>query len=93
LKVEVLNGTVRSGIALWAARYLQSYHYVVPWVGDAKEKNYSATEVINWKGARYVAEAQALADVAGIDSSHIVTYDFPQKAIDLTLIVGKDWKN
>ncbi len=93
LKIEVLNGTERAGSALWAAQYLQSYDYMVPWIGDAKEKKYSRSELINWKGKKYGTEAQALADVAGIDRSHIITYDYPQKEVDFTVIVGKDWKN
>ncbi|MFC1517140.1 LCP family protein [Candidatus Margulisiibacteriota bacterium] len=92
LKVEVLNGTGITGFALKGAGYIRRQGYVVPWIGDAKNKDYSETVLVNWRGAKKIVEAEYLAKKIGVATQRIVNYDYPEKDIDFTVVLGKNWR-
>lgn len=92
IRVEVLNGTEQAGLASRGAKYLRKYKYDVPWIGDAKNKDYPQTMVVNWHGSKNLAEARKLAQLFGVGAKRIVNYDYPAKEIDFTVVIGENWK-
>ncbi len=90
LSVEILNGNNTNGAAAVLARFLKQNHYKVPWIGMAGHTDYDETMIVNWKGK--TAECVALANRLGIKPSNIVSYNKPDKKLDITIVLGKDWK-
>lgn len=91
LKIEVLNGSFIEGLALKGAQFMRKNNYIVPWIGDAVNKDYSETLLVNWRGSKYLGEANQIAKLLKISSQRIVNYDYPKKEIDFTVVLGKNW--
>lgn len=89
LSVEILNGAGYPYIAKKIAKNLKSKGVKVPWVGNAAHFNYDKTVLVDWKGL--TKEVLQLANSLKIDPKNIVSYNKPNKKLDVTLVIGKDW--
>jgi LCP family protein required for cell wall assembly len=89
LKIELLNGIGTGGIANKAASILRDLSLSVKRIENADKFDYNATQIIAWKGN--IDMALALATVFEINPNNIVIYDTPDKTIDITIVLGKDW--
>ncbi|NQY74258.1 MAG: LCP family protein [Candidatus Margulisbacteria bacterium] len=89
--IEILNGNGIDGEARWASAFLKERGYKIPWIGNAGSFNYEETLLVDWKGNtdRTIALAAALR----IDPSKIIVYDRPEKKLDVSIVLGKDWES
>ncbi len=85
--IEILNGTEIVGFALRAKKYLETFGIDVLEIGNAEIDNYQNTVIITRTTDQ---KATKFADL--IKCRKIVRGDeIPNKKIDLTLILGKDF--
>ncbi|HAR64005.1 MAG: hypothetical protein DKM50_12555 [Candidatus Margulisiibacteriota bacterium] len=91
LSVEILNGSGYPFIAKKIARELKVKGIKVPWVGNAAHFNYNKTIIVDWKGL--TKEVLQLSTSLKIDPKNIITYNKPNKKLDVTIVIGKDWKD
>lgn len=89
--VEVLNGNGIMGVAHAVSKKISKQGIKVYRIGNASHQEYENTILIDWKGNS--KEAKKIAKLFNIESSKIILYDKPQKKMDLTLVLGKDWDN
>ncbi len=89
VSVEILNGNGQIGLASKVAVILRNRGISVLKVGEAAHHNYQYTKIVDWKGKS--AEALKLASELHINPANIVKYNLPQKTLDVTLVLGKDW--
>jgi len=88
IRVEVLNGTGESGVSRRIAFYLRELGFDVVYYGNAKEK-LDKTVVVeridpNLKNAKIVAKELGC---------NLITYEpDPNKLLEVTVLVGKDYK-
>ncbi len=91
VKVQILNGCGKQGIAKRAQKWMESNDYDVRDVGNADRQDYRSSEVLNRSGN--AAAARDLARMLGIDESKIKRKAAaPGLDVDLTLIIGADNK-
>lgn len=91
VKVQVLNGCGKTGIARRAQQWMERNDYEVRDVGNADRQDYRSSEVINRSGN--ATAARDLARMLGIDESKIKRKAAPPGLdVDLTLIIGADNK-
>jgi len=89
VKVQILNGCGKTGIAKKAKEYLARHDYDVRDVGNADRQDYRFSEVLN-RGDHATA-ARDLARQLGIDESRIKRRAAPPGLdVELTLIIGSD---
>jgi hypothetical protein len=89
IKVQILNGCGKTGIAKKAREYLTKNNYEVRDVGNADRQDYRFSEVLNRSGS--ATAARDLAKLLGIDDSRIKKKPAsPGLDVDLTLIIGAD---
>ena len=89
LKVQVLNGCGAKGVADLYTNYLREYDYDVVDFKNADNFNYSSTTIIVHNNNLFVED---LADLLNINSKNI-DYLFTKNIFyDLTVIIGKDYK-
>ncbi|MCL5407027.1 MAG: LCP family protein [Patescibacteria group bacterium] len=86
-KVEILNGTSRSGTASTVSQYLKSYGYNVTKIDTARNK-VSKTIVYDYSGGKYHVLAQAIADQL---KASLDTKEGSIPNIDIQVIVGEDY--
>lgn len=91
LSVEILNGSGYPYIAKQLAKDLKTRGVKVPWVGNAAHFNYDKTILVDWKGL--TKEVLQLASALKIDPKNIVSYNKPNKKLDVTLVIGRDWNS
>ncbi|MFC1770439.1 LCP family protein [Candidatus Margulisiibacteriota bacterium] len=91
LQIEVLNGSGSSGKAKEITSYLRKLGLKVVRFGNAASFDYENTLIVDWKGE--VNEAVRFAQILSLDASRIILYDRPEKPLNLTLVIGKDWKD
>ncbi len=89
VKIEVLNGTSRSGTANTVSQFLKSYGYNVTKIDTARNK-VDKTIVYDYSGGKYRAFVQTIADQlnAGVDTKE---GNIPN--IDIQVVVGEDYLN
>lgn len=98
-KIQVENGTARSGLALNAANLLKGYNYNVINTKTADRVDYATTQLIDYSGGkkpytvrylekRFGLKAQQAQSVAPKSS----TVSPAQQQYDVVLIVGADYK-
>ncbi|NBV41739.1 LytR family transcriptional regulator [bacterium] len=87
--VEVLNGTGIPGEANRAASQLKKLGLRVKRTGNAGSFKYANTIIVDWRSQ--IDYSVALAQVLSVDPSKIIVYDRPEKSIDATIVIGKDW--
>ena len=89
--VELLNGIGEKGFASKTAKQLSTKSFRVVLEGNAGNFNYEKTHIVSWKGRK--DKALLLADSLDVGQKQIVIFDFKQKPIDFTIVLGKDWKS
>lgn len=90
VSVEVLNGNGEKGLASRVAGMLKKRGVVVPKTGNGAHFNYPNTVIVDWKGK--TVESLTLAKAININPKNIITYYKPLKGLDITIVLGKDWK-
>lgn len=89
--VEVLNGNGIRGAARSVANKMKKKGIRIIKIGNASHHRYENTILIDWKGN--IKEAKSFARLINLKSARIISYNKPQKRMDLTLVLGKDWDN
>lgn len=90
LVAEVLNGTGQPKIAMRAAKRLKSMNLRIKRYSNAGSFDYAKTMIVDWKGQP--EKSLAIAQSLGIPPENIIIYDRPDKPLDLTIVLGRDWK-
>lgn len=99
IQIEVLNGCGEQGVANILTDRLKKYNYDVVNTGNYLDNgkvnfNVKKTKIIDQKTkANNPENARNLADVIGIDYKQIETYDNPSPLTDLSVIIGKDFRD
>jgi len=88
--VEVLNGSGRKGVAMGTAAFIKKKGIKVKRFGNAGSFKYDKTVLIDWKGS--LEKALAIASLLQIDPQNIIVYDRPEKPLDATVVIGRDWE-
>ena len=88
VKLEILNGSGKPGLAKTAATYFESVGFIVVKTGNAPNFRYNNSKVINHKVED--AEVQKVLDIL---KSKDVTHDSNSNSqSDITIIIGKDYQ-
>jgi len=98
--VEVLNGTVTSGLAGRTAELFQSFGYDIIAIGNADRNDYETTIIIDRSGSEEVV--RAFGEVIRCDNIRYDTPNYAQEGMeffiqnyeyqpDITLIIGSDF--
>jgi hypothetical protein len=90
VQVEVLNGCGISGIAEKISDYLRNNHFDVVQTGNYITFDVDKSMVIDRTGNK--ANAVKVADVLGIDHKNIIQQINNDYILDVSLIIGKDFK-
>lgn len=90
LKVEILNGNGKSGVAQKVADLLAQQGFFVTKITNAKHFNYTHTQLIDWKGNFDIA--LGLARLLNVDANELVLQHKPKQAVDMSVIIGKNYK-
>jgi hypothetical protein len=90
IKVQVLNGCGKTGIAKKASDFLARNDYEVSDVGNADNQNYRFSKVLNRSGN--ATATREIARLLGIDESRIERKTGARGNIDVTLIIGNDYR-
>lgn len=91
LSIEVLNGNGINRMCSNATKKLRALGYYVKSIGDAGEYNYKKTILVNWHSDRNEDEAYILARKLYIKPNNIINFNYPNKNLDFTLVLGHDW--
>ena len=86
IKIEVLNGTGKNGIASSVSDYLTSHEYKVSKIGDATLTN--KTVVYDYSNGKYKSAAQ---DIATKLNASLSTKEKTTTQTDIQVIVGSDY--
>ncbi len=90
IRIEILNGYGAPMLAQDAASLIAPLpHIQIAHTGNAGQGHYPQTMIVDWKGN--IEKVLFLANSLGIDPAQIIVYDRPEKQVDATLILGKDW--
>lgn len=87
VKIEVLNGTSRTGTASTVAQYLKSYGYNVTKIGNARTPM-NKTMVYDYSGGKYRTFA---GEIASELKASIDTKEGTIPNIDIQVVVGEDY--
>jgi polyisoprenyl-teichoic acid--peptidoglycan teichoic acid transferase len=87
IRVEILNGTDVSGLASRTAQLYRSYGFDVVAVGNAQNTDIESTRVVDRVGSDIFA--RRAADI--IRAQLVENGPDPQSAVDVTIILGKDF--
>ncbi len=99
VQVEVLNGCGEKGIAKALSLLLRKNDYDVVNQGNYLENGKEKFDVPNTKiidqmnTDKNIARARDLADLMGVDHRFIESFENPSPIADLTIIIGKDFRN
>lgn len=87
VKIEVLNGTRKAGLAKSVAQMLRSHGYIVVKTGNAPSAGYNTSKIIN-----YSADAESAQKIAfTLQSNDIKKVSSKKSKSDITVIIGKDY--
>jgi polyisoprenyl-teichoic acid--peptidoglycan teichoic acid transferase len=89
IRIEILNGTEVTGLASRTAALYRSYGFDVVAVGNADESGVERTMIIDRHGNETFA--RRTADIIQAPGSAIVVDVDSQSAVDVTIILGKDF--
>jgi len=98
IQVEVLNGCGEQGIAkILADRIIKNNYDVVNsgnYIEDGKTNfRVPQTKIIDQlKTAENVTRAKDLAELIGIESSFVESFENPSPIADITIVIGQDFK-
>jgi len=90
IQVEVLNGCGFSGAADDITDYLRNMKYDVVQIGNYKSFDIEESIIIDRKGNYKIAED--IADSLGIDKVNVIQQINKNYLLDVSIIVGKDYK-
>lgn len=90
MQIEVLNGCGVSGVADRFTDYLRKKNFDVVNTGNYRSFNIGNSIVIDRTGK--IINAEYLAEVIGIDSKQVIQQKNKNYFLDVTLIIGKDYK-
>ncbi len=91
LRVEVLNGTEVPRLAAKVADFLRTKGYDVVQTGNAKHANFRKTVVQDRIGN--MPGAVQVARTLGVSESNVLQQKNPQLYLDVTVIIGQDYKS
>lgn len=91
IQVEVLNGCGISGVADNVTDQLRKMNYDVVQIGNFRTFDIDESIVIDRKGNMNIAEN--IADSLGIDRVNVIQQINKKYLLDVTIIVGKDYKH
>ena len=91
MKIEVLNGYGESGMARIAAKLLKSAGFHIARYDNSGSYAYEKTMIVDWKDN--LQNSIVLVDYLSIDPENIIVYDKPSKSLDVTIVLGKDWRD
>jgi hypothetical protein len=87
IRLEILNGTDVSGLATRTAELYRSYGFDVVAVGNAQSNEVEQTLVVDRVGSEVFA--RRTADI--VRAPTVESEPDPQAAVDVTVILGKDF--
>lgn len=91
LRVEVLNGTEVPRLAAKVADFLRTKGFDVVQTGNAKHANFRKTVVQDRIGN--MPGAVQVARTLGVSESNVLQQKNPQLYLDVTVIIGQDYKS
>jgi len=93
IEVEILNGSGISDLASITTDYLRSKHFDVVYYGNADKQSYEHTLIIQrnekYHSLKLIGEA---FDVDFKDKNHVILAPDESLCLDVTVIMGKDYK-
>jgi hypothetical protein len=90
LKVEVLNGCGKPGLAKEVTDYLRNKGFDVVNFGNYQDFNVRKTLVID-RRSMDLQNAQKVASALGVENTEVLAELNESKALDVTVILGKDY--
>ncbi len=90
MQIEVLNGCGVDGVADMFTDYLRTKNFDVVNTGNYRSYNIDNSIVIDRIGN--VINAEYLAGIIGIDNKQVIQQKNKNYFLDVTLIIGKDYK-
>jgi calcineurin-like phosphoesterase len=90
-QVDVQNGTNEQGVASKFTEYLRKKGYDVVEMGNSKYKDMEKTTIIDRKGDKKIASSVAAA--LGVSENNISQQVNKSLYLDVTVVIGKDFKN
>jgi len=90
MQVEVLNGCGVSGVADRFTDYLRKKNFDVVNTGNYRSFSIDNSIIIDRTGN--IVNAEYLAEVIGIDKKQVIQQKNKNYFLDVTLIIGKDYK-
>lgn len=91
-KINIINGSGRNRYSLKAFLKLKRNGFGINSVENANTSDYDKTMIIDW-GVNNQSDFLKLTKLISIDPKKIVRYHNQQKRNEVTLIIGRDWKN
>ncbi|MEK7807484.1 MAG: LCP family protein [Chloroflexota bacterium] len=88
-RVEVQNGSNKSGVAATAADYLRAKGINVVSVGNADRNNYTTTTIADLNNKPYTAKW--IADTLRLPQANIITGSKSANGADIRIIIGADF--
>ncbi|MFZ5516746.1 MAG: LytR C-terminal domain-containing protein [Candidatus Zhuqueibacterota bacterium] len=90
IKVEVLNGCGAGGVATQLTDYLRKNNVDVVYFGNFETWNTPETWVIDRRD-RKMKKAKTIGDLIGLDDSRIHYQISPERQLDVTIVIGKNY--
>lgn len=91
IQVEVLNGCGVSGIADRLTDYLRSNHIDVVNLGNYRSFEIESSIIVGRN--EKIKNAELIAELVGIDKNSIIQQTNPDYLLDVTFILGKDYRS
>jgi len=92
LKVEILNGCGVNRLASRLREYLIDKNYDVVDFRDYERFDIPVTYVID-RNHMESRNARKVANIMGVPEEHVIPQISPQRKLDVTVIIGQDYKN
>ena len=89
--VEILNGCGEHGLAAKMREYLIAHHFDVVGTGNHTNFELEETQIIDRKGNDVAA--RRIASILGVDPREIVRDLNQNRQVDVSVIIGKDYKS
>jgi len=90
MQIEVVNGCGVDGVADRFTDYLRKKNFDVVYTGNYRSFNIDNSIVIDRTGD--IINAEYLAEVIGIDNKQVIQQKNKNYFLDVSLIIGKDYK-
>lgn len=90
LRIEILNGCGIKGLAHKVANNLRKKGLNIVRIENAKNFDYQNSKLVDWKNN--TADSLKLANLLQIELGDVIIYDLQEKTLDLTIVIGKNWK-